>query len=145
MYKTCTKCKEIKDISQFGKNKRKKDGLQHYCIPCHIEFNSKWYIKNKERLIRKASIRNTEITKISQDYVYNYLLSNPCVICGEKDPIVLEFDHLRDKIESISAMISRKYSLDLIKEEIKKCQVLCANCHRRKTSKQFNFYKEKGE
>jgi hypothetical protein len=46
--------------------------------------------------------------------------------------MVLEFDHLRDKIANIGSML--KFAKDKILEEIKKCEIRCANCHRRKTS-----------
>ena len=40
-------------------------------------------------------------------------------------------------------MVKRAVSLDTLKKEIDKCEIRCANCHRRKTAKQFNFYKTK--
>lgn len=61
--------------------------------------------------------------------------------CGENDPVVLEFDHISDKIDSVSRMICDSYSLDSLEKEIAKCEVRCANCHRRKTAKQLGWYK----
>jgi hypothetical protein len=62
------------------------------------------------------------------------------VDCGESDPIVLDFDHVcGTKILEISRMI-RGYAWAAIWAEIQKCEVRCANCHRRKTSKQFGYY-----
>ena len=42
MYKKCPKCKQIKDIKEFYKNKSKKDGLQSYCKKCMGNKTSKW-------------------------------------------------------------------------------------------------------
>lgn len=61
-----------------------------------------------------------------------------CVDCGEKDPIVLDFDHRRsrDKFKIVAKMLSGHYSWLSVKKEIDKCDVRCANCHRRKTYKE---------
>jgi hypothetical protein len=75
--------------------------------------------------------------------VLSYLAINPCVTCGETDPLVLEFDHIDqiNKIDSISRMINDCRSLKEILAEIDKCQVLCANCHRRRTHMQLGYWK----
>ena len=67
-------------------------------------------------------------------YLLEYFTTHPCADCGETDPIVLEFDHLRDKVFTIGAQLSRR-SWRTILEEIEKCKVVCANCHRRRTAK----------
>ena len=60
-----------------------------------------------------------------------------CVDCGERNPIVLDFDHLKDKKYNISRMIHDGHSWASIKKEIKKCEVVCANCHRIRTHFRF--------
>lgn len=66
--------------------------------------------------------------------VLAYKLDNPCVDCGEADPIVLDFDHRGDKVCAVSQMSGRGWSLRRLFAEIAKCDVRCANCHRRKTA-----------
>lgn len=62
--------------------------------------------------------------------------------CGEKDVVCLEFDHVSgDKIKSVGAMLNLSWSIAKIKQEISKCVIRCANCHRRKTAKDFNWKK----
>lgn len=53
-----------------------------------------------------------------------------CVRCGENHPACLDFHH-RDPTQKkdISQMVRNGTSLDLIKVEIAKCDVLCKNCH----------------
>ena len=51
----------------------------------------------------------------------------------ESDPVVLEFDHLRDKRWNISHMATGNFPWITIESELVKCEVRCANCHRRKT------------
>ena len=63
-----------------------------------------------------------------------YFVVHPCVDCGERDPVVLEFDHLRDKRLAISSQLHGR-NWQTILDEIEKCEVLCANCHRRRTAR----------
>jgi len=56
-----------------------------------------------------------------------------CADCGESNPIVLDFDHLKDKKYNVSRMIHDGFSWKAIKKEIEKCEVVCANCHRIRT------------
>ena len=69
-----------------------------------------------------------------------YLSAHPCVDCFEVDPLVLDFDH-RDaaaKRINVSDMLD-DYSWQRIEAEISKCDVRCANCHRRRTAHQFKW------
>ena len=78
----------------------------------------------------------------NQRYVHEYLEIHHCVHCGIKDPVVLEFDHISgQKFKNISYLVKRGFAWEVIYLEINKCQVLCANCHRRKTAQQFNTYR----
>lgn len=72
--------------------------------------------------------------------VIDYLRTHPCVDCGEDDVIVLEFDHVRGKKKrTVASMLVQGYSFEKILLEIAKCDVRCANCHRRKTAKKGNW------
>ncbi|QQR82198.1 hypothetical protein IPJ70_02855 [Candidatus Campbellbacteria bacterium] len=74
--------------------------------------------------------------------LFEFLSTKSCVDCGEQDPIVLDFDHKNraEKFKSVSKMLSGHYSWESVLKEIKKCTVRCANCHRRKTYKEFKFF-----
>jgi hypothetical protein len=65
------------------------------------------------------------------------------VDCGVSDPYVLEFDHRESatKLESVTFMAQRGYAWAKVEEEIGKCDVRCANCHRRRTAVQFDWPK----
>jgi len=90
--------------------------------------------KNREDLY-KAQKRYRE--KVRQDLT-EYLLEHPCEVCGEEDPVVLDFDHLvpSNKTKTIAKFLSGHTSWNTILKEIEKCRVICANCHRRHTYKQ---------
>lgn len=130
MTKFCSACKQTQPFTLFAKNSRKKDGLQTHCKSCQTTYGQKRYQNDKQSFRDRndaARIRN-------QIVVYQYLLHHPCVDCGITDPVVLTFDHLRDKKMTVSDMVKQSYSLKTIFEEIAKCEVRCFNCHMRKDS-----------
>lgn len=138
--KTCPACNTPKELSEFRPNKTKKDGLQGYCITCDKKKQTQWYQNNSEKYKKKTLARNRSNRLENRKYVIEYLKSHPCISCGETDIVVLEFDHTRDKKCNVSKLIAAS-TLKLVKEEIEKCQVLCANCHKRKTAKDYKWYK----
>lgn len=75
-------------------------------------------------------------------YLHKYKSDRGCVECGEKDPFVLEFDHIgeREKKDHVSVMASAPhlYSVGDLLDEVSKCRILCCNCHRRRTQKNRN-------
>lgn len=77
-----------------------------------------------------------------REYVWSYLELHPCIDCGETDPVVLEFDHISEKTIAVSHMNQIGADIDKVQMEIDKCVVRCANCHRRKTSVQFGWYRK---
>ena len=92
----------------------------------------------KEALYRFQKKYRIEIRK----KILDFLSTKACIDCGETDPVVLDFDHVnpRKKFKSVSKMLSGHYSWNSVLEEIEKCQVRCANCHRRRTYVQFGFF-----
>jgi hypothetical protein len=123
---------------EFNKNICKSDGLQTHCRDCNKERSHNHYINNKQKYLD----RNHERQLLLRKYTMDVQRERGCIDCGENDPIVLEFDHIgNDKIMNISEMVHRGKSLSVINKEIAKCEVRCANCHRRKTAKDFEWYK----
>jgi protein-arginine kinase activator protein McsA len=139
--KYCGTCKKDKDVDQFNKNKAKPDGLSTICRKCSNKHSKEYYKKHGEKMRKQIHNRNKERVKETRRKIYEYYLTHPCIDCGEDDPIVLEFDHVRGtKRENVSKLICDGLSWNVVENEIKKCEVRCANCHRRKTAKQLNYY-----
>ncbi|HYD10954.1 MAG TPA: hypothetical protein VEA78_12710 [Acidimicrobiales bacterium] len=139
--KRCTFCKKRKPLDEFHRNRSSKDGRQNRCKPCNIERNKRWYREHPEARQRRMDGYARRRKNERADQVYEYLLAHPCVDCGEADPVVLEFDHLRDKLRSVSAMVSAHMSWTRIAAEIEKCDVVCANCHRRRTASRGGWHR----
>lgn len=124
--KTCGRCKQIKDFSLFRKSNRSA-GYQHWCTECFREYDRKRYqtidktrkLNNKKKIIN----RQRELIKLAKQ--------SGCIDCGNKDFRVLDFDHVYGiKKYNISSMIFNGLSDQTVLNEIAKCQIRCANCHR---------------
>lgn len=91
--------------------------------------------KNREDLYAAQKRHRIKV----RAHLFEYLSSRACVDCGERDPIVLDFDHRdrRSKVKGVAKMLSGHYSWTSVLKEIDKCDIRCANCHRRKTYVQF--------
>lgn len=131
--KQCIACGEVKPLEEYGKWIRTKDGLQSKCKACKREYDNQYYAGNASRQADQRVRNAKQLQKIKQ-YVRDFLSVHPCVDCGESDIIVLEFDHVRgEKLGNVADIVNRKKSLRLVQAEIEKCEVRCANCHRRVT------------
>jgi hypothetical protein len=93
----------------------------------------RYYESNKAKIISQVATRNIVAREGVRAWLYAYLKNNPCVDCGEADPIVLEFDHQRDKLFTLGDVRSQGVSVKTVMAEVAKCEVRCANCHRKKT------------
>lgn len=94
--------------------------------------------KSKEKLYEVQR----EYRKKVRQRLLVYLSDKQCKDCGESDPIVLDFDHINpdDKFKPVSRMLAGHYSWNSVLKEVKKCEIRCANCHRRKSYIQFNYF-----
>ena len=73
--KQCPRCKEIKEIIHFNKNKSEADGYADRCKICSCNISKQWYHKNKEKRIKKIKeyeLRNVEkFRKIRREWAKN--------------------------------------------------------------------------
>ena len=78
----------------------------------------------------KKSKEDKQQQKILKTYINEIKENACCMICGEKRPWTLDFHHTQPKKMSIPEMARTNCTLDELKEEINKCIIVCANCHR---------------
>ena len=135
-------CKVPIEEQQFNKNKARKDGLNTICRECSKIRSKQYYKDNPTKQKREVRKRAVKILSENRQKLWDYYSEHPCVDCGESNPVVLELDHVSGcKKDNIAVLIGGCYSWATIENEISKCEVRCANCHRIKTAKQFGWYK----
>jgi hypothetical protein len=122
--KFCNTCKESKSFEEFSRCSR--SGYQPVCKVCQRIASKANYNKNKQPYIERAEKARLEMVLWYKEYKNSVSCE-----CGESRPWVLDFHHIDPKTKKFEVSNgSRISSLRLLKEEITKCKVLCANCHR---------------
>lgn len=118
----------------YQKNKHKKK-------PYNKEKARAHYLKNKDRIRAKVKIAwdtkrkfivAKQVSK-KQKFVARFKSKFGCCICKEKDPRCLDFHHIDEttKVWRISSMTRQWHSMKELKDELRKCCIMCANCHRK--------------
>jgi 5-methylcytosine-specific restriction endonuclease McrA len=102
-------------------------------------YNTTHYQENRTKRVQQAIARRQRHSKFLNLFILEYFETHPCVDCPESDPIVLDFDHRENKEFDISVYLRSGGSLKKLVLEIAKCDVRCANCHRRKTAKERGY------
>ena len=116
------------------------------------EFLERIETTKKKQLKQKAQRLGKELTATGKrvpirEFLREYLLENPCMRCGNPNLMVLEFDHRNreEKSFSIADAVNQGIGLDEVKNELTKCDVLCANCHAIKTHMENDSWRYKTE
>ena len=138
MTRCCGRCGKTKRVEDFAWRRRALGQRDNYCRSCRAAYKQEHYEANRERYIAAARRRKAAIVRERVAFLIAYFESHPCVECGEADPLVLEFDHLQDKSFGIAKGL-RDRNWDDVLAEIEKCEVVCANCHRRRTARRGGF------
>lgn len=136
--RVCGRCKERKAGDEFAWRRKSRGQRDNYCRACRTAYKHEHYARNKQRYIDSARRRTEKIVSERTAYLVSFFRDHPCVDCGEGDPLVLEFDHLGDKQFGIGRGM-RERPWKTVLAEIEKCEVVCANCHRRRTNRRGGF------
>lgn len=128
MIKYCTKCQQDAEFTPKGKR----------CQACNREYQRQHYLAHKETYLDKAYARRD----MMKQFVWGILCQSQCVDCSEADPIVLEFDHVRGvKLGNVMNMAQDQAAKSKIQSEIDKCEIVCANCHKKRTYGRCDSYR----
>lgn len=121
--KVCPKCRTLKPANNFNVLKIiSPQGIRRYKSHCRTCENS----RNHER---QAAIRAR-----NRQWLNEYKKNHPCEICGENEPVCLDFHHLKSKpgiINKASFWAQKTFSIEELNRKISECALLCSNCHRK--------------
>ena len=96
------------------------------------EYQREHYLKNKETYMKRAAI-NKRKQRIELRAIVSDAKNVPCADCGKRYPsYVMQFDHIGKKNFNIAQAVNG-ISKKTLMEEIKLCEVVCANCHSERT------------
>jgi predicted transcriptional regulator len=125
--RSCSRCRQLLPATAFN---RHGNGYQWWCRECF-----RAYFRKRGELHRdqcRAGRRRRRAR--NKAFIREYLRTHPCVDCRESDPDVLEFDHVGMKKDHVSRLADSGYSQAALAAEISACEVVCVNCHRRRTA-----------
>jgi len=147
--KYCSGCGQTKPLDEFSRDRRHKDGLYFRCRECKNEAQRtrpgrRTYQQSplgraaqaRYRAKRAAGVLEGGRARVrrTQEHLNQIKLERGCIDCGYRKYLVaLDFDH-RDpsqKLRPVSGLLNSAW--EVIQEEIDKCDVRCANCHRIRT------------
>lgn len=138
--KRCTRCRKHKDIEHFSRDRARSDGRYSWCKKCKYEHNQStkpqrtkkqeaWNKKHRSQWRAAYRVRRSNRTAL-----INKLKNVPCSDCRKKfHPFCMDFDHKLGVIKCRD--VSQIMAIKDILEEVKKCDVVCSNCHRLRTYK----------
>jgi hypothetical protein len=121
----CARCGEWKLSSEFHVSRT---GQFSYCRECRNEYDRAYYMTRGRaaRLARSRAYRGR-----ARAWMAALKEGIPCHDCGEVFPVwVMHWDHLPEyeKLDEISVMVGSR-TREAILEELKKCELVCGNCH----------------
>jgi len=139
MMKRCGTCHVDLPLDQFSLRRASRDGLQSRCRQCWAAD----YLANADERKAAAAAGAVRTARRHRERLAKYLDEHPCVDCGEADLRCLDFDHREpaDKLSNVSALVWTHARWERVLAEIAKCDVRCANCHRKRTGAQRNDWR----
>lgn len=125
-FSICKRCGPLPTAEFYPHHRR---GYQSLCKKCKSSYNKQYYLANKSVYAARVRSRKEAV----RAYIHSIRLRCATKKCGENHPAVLDFHH-KDPTEKeavVPQMIKGGWSIKRVKEELKKCTVLCSNCHRK--------------
>lgn len=142
---SCKNCTNRIEREKYNSNKEKTLVRCRKYYKNNKEKKAEYHFRNREKNLLEFRIRGKQRRDENSEILWQFLLDHPCIVCGEEDPVKLEFDHLDNQKKNFNVGEGRNLNSSKVIEEISKCQILCSNCHKRKTIKDRNWYFWMGE
>lgn len=130
--KKCKECGKIKDCQwQHSFTQTGEPEYRARCIDCQKKYFSRLRKSRREKLNEQRFKRAIKVKQQCIDF-----LGGKCKECGENDLYALTFHHINPEQKNIEIgkLINNGYCFEnkKIQEELKKCELLCFNCHMKK-------------
>jgi hypothetical protein len=92
-----------------------------------LSVDQRWHYRNPEWNKKRTLNRRSRL----RSWLNDRKAETGCERCGEADPSCLDFHHVdaEDKEMDVSTLVTFGHSKDRLREEIRDCEVICANCH----------------
>ena len=132
----CGRCRRRRPANEFNWRNKAHTRRQSYCRECGNQAWREWYRSEPNRKRHLEQLSRRRIRRIERNRrLVRWLKSAPCTDCqGVYPSHVMDFDHIESKSREIPYLVYSSSTETLI-EELKKCQVVCANCHRQRTER----------
>lgn len=143
--KRCSKCGQTKTVSEFYRDRHHATGTSQWCRRCKMAAAAQWRRNNPDKA-RAADARNRDEKNLvkadrareTRAWLKDMKIAAGCADCGYRGhPDALEFDHLPGRVKRFKISGSSTRSRATLAAEIAKCEVVCANCHRVRTSERM--------
>ena len=144
--KFCRGCERVLDVVYFSLKWKERDVRQTYCRHCARQVSRRYYVQASAKNVARVAVNNARYRARNRAFVRALLCRATCMDCGICDFAVLEFDD-RDsvaKVADVSALMRQPVSQRVLEAELRKCDVVCANCHRRRTAQRGGWRKLAG-
>lgn len=125
--KICPRCETEKPFTEFRVDKARTDGYTSACKACLSESYKKAYQEKYKPTVNKRAKR---VRQEHRRMIAGLMEGKCCVRCGYDDPRAFEYHHRDPSQKSFTISSGHMRSNKAILEEIEKCDLLCANCHR---------------
>lgn len=125
--KVCSRCNSEKDVTEYFKGVRFKDGLQPACKTCMNDSSTRSRKKKQQHYQQVAKDRH----KRNTEQIRTWKSEQGCKVCGETYAQCLELHHTDPTEKEFDPAEGAAKSWNAFLLEAEKCVVLCANCHRK--------------
>lgn len=133
----CLEFHHLRDKNGLVSRMNKKSDIDNEILKCELICSFCHHLENKHSKNRDYKVKR------NYDFVDGVKINiGLCNLCSRRvdkcNVSAFHFDHLFDKFKNVSFLCKNQYSIESIRNEIEKCQLICSNCHFLKTTSQFN-------
>lgn len=134
-FKTCTGCGEVLPAEAFAWKQKASGVRQTRCRGCVSSYNSRWYAKNSATHQARGKLARQRRYAINAAVIAE-AKAVPCVDCGGRFELEqMDFDHVTGTKRFNIGQARQQVSVETLRAEIAKCDVVCAACHRVRTAR----------